>query len=212
MSNRIRTWMIVATALFVSAMVVTVPAVARADGDEYAYVESGSDGPYDAATVDGQYVSPGQQPDGSYYEAGTSSETYDPSLEQSPSYGTSAPDSMSSSTTSTTGPCLMSGDAGTNWRAGKTWYGKTVWKIWNHTHWCWDGTRVTRVAGWTDIYTGVGWSASDKRWGWGWWDLPTAAHTQSSVHFFLGWQGQPVQEANPTVNTFVDKDGYYWFG
>lgn len=102
-------------------------------------------------------------------------------------------------------------NAGVNWEAGLNAFGLTMWKIWNHTYWCFSNWQVTSVTGWTDVYTAVGWSSSNVRWNWAWWNQPATARSYSQAHFcLLGYFGC-LQTADPTVNTWVNGAGNYSF-
>lgn len=102
-------------------------------------------------------------------------------------------------------------DAGVNWEAATDVFGATVWKIWNHTHWCYSNWQVTSVTGWTDVFTGPGWSSSNITWGWGWWSQPATARSTSHAHFCLASYFGCVQTADPNVNTWVNGAGNYSF-
>lgn len=102
-------------------------------------------------------------------------------------------------------------NAGTNWQAGLDAVGATVWKIWNHTHWCFSNWQVTSVTGWTDVYTGIGWGSSNIRWNWAWWNQPATARSYSQAHFCLNFIYGCLQTADPTVNTWINGAGNYSF-
>lgn len=90
-------------------------------------------------------------------------------------------------------------------------FGVTVWKIWNHTHWCYSNWDVTSVTGWTDTYTAVGWSASSISWGWGWWSSPHTAYSTSHAHFCLASYFGCLQTGDPNVHVWINGDGHYSF-
>lgn len=106
------------------------------------------------------------------------------------------------------GGCL---NAGVNWQAAYDVFGVTVWKIWNHTHWCFSSWQVTSVTGWTDTYTAPGWTSSSISWNWAWWSYPATARSTSHAHFCLAAFYGCIQTADPNVNTWVNGAGNYSF-
>ncbi|HZU13540.1 MAG TPA: hypothetical protein VFB58_11935 [Chloroflexota bacterium] len=103
------------------------------------------------------------------------------------------------------------GDAQVNWEADLDLFGATVWKIWNHTHWCWGGWDVTSVTGWKDTWTAPGWTTSNAGWGWQWWSAPHTAFTNAHAKFcFINFYGC-VQESDPVVHTWINGAGNWSF-
>jgi len=104
------------------------------------------------------------------------------------------------------------GTALTNWKAAYDLLGFTVWKIWNHTSFCWSAYKVTSVSGWTDTYTGLGWGQNNISWGWQWTNPQAVAVTIARAHFWTGYSGAPLQEFNPSVLTYINGNGLDWAG
>jgi hypothetical protein len=98
----------------------------------------------------------------------------------------------------------------TGWEAGITAIGATAWKIWNHTHWCYNGSTVFYINGYLDTYTGLGWNVSNRSWGWGWWNPYWEARTHAHAHFDLTTLWVTIQTADPTVNDFIYYNGYWY--
>ena len=110
------------------------------------------------------------------------------------------------------GPEAPSGclNAGVNWQAGYDLFGVTMWKIWNHTHWCFSNWHVTSVTGWTDVYTAPTWSSSNKSWHWAVWGA-TTDYSTSHADFCLASYFGCLQSASPNVHVWVNGAGNYSF-
>jgi len=99
----------------------------------------------------------------------------------------------------------------TAWKAGYNVFGATMWKIWNHTHWCYNYSTVTYVTGYVDTYTGLGWSTASRSWGWSWWNPNWEARTHAAAHFKLTSLWITIQEAWPNVYVFAYYNGYAYY-
>jgi hypothetical protein len=166
---------------------------AKSGDNKYVKVTSGSDAVGATDTVDG-------------VPASKAAGTFDQGTAQTSNTGAVAPLIAASAPSG----CK---DAQTNWQAGTNVFGQTVWKIWNHTHWCFNNWTVTSVTGWTDVFTAPGWSAQNKTWGWSWWNQPSTARTAAKTHFCLVSYFGCIQSADPVVNTWVNGAGNWsWDG
>jgi hypothetical protein len=126
--------------------------------------------------------------------------------------GTPVAGSQPAGSTGTASPLAPSGclNAGVNWKAGLDVFGVTMWKIWNHTHWCFSSWNVTSVTGWTDVYTAPGWTSSNKSWHWAVWG-PTTDYTTAHADFCLASYFGCLQSASPNVQTWVNGARNYSF-
>jgi hypothetical protein len=190
-----------ALALF-AAVAVATQAVAAGGGNDkkdpgkYVKIVSGTQAPDAVETVDGV---PAAQAPGTYEQGALTS------------YGTGA--TLPVGTVVPMAAPSGCKDAGVNWKAGLSAAGLTVWKIWNHTHWCYNNWIVTSVAGYTDVYTAATWTSSNKSWGWSWWNPNGTARSYSRAHFCWGAYLACIQTADPEVSVWVNGAGNWsWDG
>ncbi|MGH3008207.1 MAG: hypothetical protein ACRDLM_02190 [Gaiellaceae bacterium] len=100
--------------------------------------------------------------------------------------------------------------AAVNWKAGLDAFGVTMWKIWNHTHWCVSSWDVSSVSGWTDVYTAPIWTSSNQSWHHAVWG-PSTDITTAHADFCLSAYFGCLQSASPNVQTWVNGAGNYSF-
>ncbi len=86
-------------------------------------------------------------------------------------------------------------------------WGMILAKIWNHSHWCYNGSRITSVTGWTDTYTAPGWDVSDATWNAQLYTQPIVWMTRARARFVLSVAGEHVQTYTPDVCVLLGLNG-----